>query len=164
MNKLSKFLLILVIVLIITIIGLYRYVIKISKDNLESTLNDAQKVYELNVKIQELEDKIDELEKEPEYKILGTYNAERPYGTEAFVYIFSEKSVIFGSDAYSDGSYEIEGDKIKITYTITHSPDDYDTPMYPVKSPEELTILDENTLIDSTGEKYYKTSDKTTIE
>lgn len=91
MNKLSKFLLILVIVLIITIIGLYRYVIKISKDNLESTLNDAQKVYELNVKIQELEDKINELEKEPEYKILGTYNAERPYRTRSIcLYIFRE--------------------------------------------------------------------------
>lgn len=163
MNKLSKFLLILVIVLVIAVIGLYRYTIKISKDNLENTLNDAQRVYELNVKVQELEEKINELEKEPEYKILGTYNAEMPSGTEAFTYIFSENSVIFGSDAYSDGTYEIEGDKIKITYTVTHSPDDYETPIYPVKQPEELKILDENTLIDGTGEKYYKTSDKTTI-
>lgn len=164
MNKLSKLFLVLVIVLIIALIGLYSYVRKISKANLESTLNAAQNIYELNAKVQELEEKVNGLSRDQEYKILGTYNAERPYGTEAFVYIFSEKSVIFGSDAYSDGSYEIEGDKIKITYTITHSPDDYDTPMYPVKSPEELTILDENTLIDSTGEKYYKTSDKTTIE
>ncbi len=98
-----------------------------------------------------------------QYKILGTYNAKRPEGTEAFVYVFSENSVIFASDAYSDGTYTIEGDKIKITYSVTHSPVD-NSPMDFVRDPEELTIEDENTLVNSEGTKFYKTSEKTTFE
>ena len=98
-----------------------------------------------------------------QYKILGTYNAERPVGTEAFIYVFSENSVIFASDAYSDGTYTIDGNKIKITYSVTHSPVD-NSPMDFVREPEELIIEDENTLVNSEGTKFYKTSEKTTFE
>jgi len=96
-----------------------------------------------------------------QYKILGTYKAKREEGTEAFVYVFSENSVIFASDAWDEGTYTINGNKIEITYTVTHSPVD-SSPMDYVRKPEELTIEDENTLVDSEGEKFYKTSDSTT--
>ena len=33
-----------------------------------------------------------------------------------------------------------------------------------VRDPEELTIEDENTLVNSEGTKFYKTSEKTTFE
>ena len=97
------------------------------------------------------------------YKILGTYNAKRPDGTEAFTYIFSENSVIFASDTYNDGTYIIDGNKIKITYSVTHSPVD-NSPMDFVRNPEELIIEDDNTLINKDGTKFYKTSEKTTLE
>lgn len=103
------------------------------------------------------------IEQNIKYKILGTYNAERPYGTEAFTYIFSENSVIYASDAYNDGTYEIDGNNIRITYSVTHSPVD-DSPMNFVKQPEELRIEDKNTLVNSSGTKFYKTSDKTKLK
>lgn len=115
---------------------------------------------EMNIIENEVENNIEENVK---YKILGTYNAERLYGTEAFTYIFSENSVIYASDAYNDGTYEIEGDNIRITYSVTHSPVD-GSPMDFVRQPEELRIEDENTLVNSSGTKFYKTSDKTKLE
>lgn len=114
---------------------------------------------EMNIIENEVENNIEENVK---YKILGTYNAERPYGTEAFTYIFSENSVIYASDAYNDGTYEIDGDNIRITYLVTHSPVD-GSPMDFVRQPEELRIEDENTLVNSSGTKFYKTSDKTKL-
>ena len=97
------------------------------------------------------------------YKVLGTYNAKRPEGTEAFTYIFAENSVIFASDAYSEGTYIVDGNKIKITYSVTHSPVD-NSPMSFVRNSEELIIENENTLVNSDGTKFYKTSEKTTWE
>ena len=54
MNKLSKILLVVVIILIITIIGLYMKI----REVYGGTLILAENIYELNVKVQELEDKI----------------------------------------------------------------------------------------------------------
>ena len=54
---------ILLLVLIIIVIGLYKFAIQISKSNLDSTLTDAQSIYEINVRINELEEKVNELEK-----------------------------------------------------------------------------------------------------
>ena len=101
------------------------------------------------------------IEDAKQYKILGTYEAKRPEGTEAFVYVFSENSVIFASDAWDEGTYMIDGDKIKINYTVTHSPVD-NSPMDYVRNPEELTIENENILVKNDGTKFYKTSDNTT--
>lgn len=131
-----------------------------SNKNNEVKENIASKSEE-NLNVNNIEE--DNNEGRLQYKILGTYNAKRPEGTEAFVYVFSENSVIFASDAYSDGTYIIDGDKIKITYSVTHSPVD-NSPMDFVREPEELIIEDENTLVNSEGTKFYKTSEKTTFE
>ena len=80
-----------------------------SNKNNEVKENIASKSEE-NLNVNNIEE--DNNEDRLQYKILGTYNAKRPEGTEAFVYVFSENSVIFASDAYSDGTYIIDGDKI----------------------------------------------------
>ena len=159
MKKKYYVIIIIIILLVFTMLFLLGRNNDSNKNN-EVKENIASKSEEnLNVNNIEEDNNGDRLQ----YKILGTYNAKRPEGTEAFVYVFSENSVIFASDAYSDGTYTIEGDKIKITYSVTHSPVD-NSPMDFVRDPEELTIEDENTLVNSEGTKFYKTSEKTTLE
>ena len=159
MKKKYYVIIIIIILLVFTMLFLLGRNNDSNKNN-EVKENIASKSEEnLNVNNIEEDNNGDRLQ----YKILGTYNAKRPEGTEAFVYVFSENSVIFASDAYSDGTYTIEGDKIKITYSVTHSPVD-NSPMDFVGDPEELTIEDENTLVNSEGTKFYKTSEKTTFE
>ena len=159
MTKKYYVIIIIIILLVFTMLFLLGRNNDSNKNN-EVKENIASKSEEnLNVNNIEEDNNGDRLQ----YKILGTYNAKRPEGTEAFVYVFSENSVIFASDAYSDGTYTIEGDKIKITYSVTHSPVD-NSPMDFVRDPEELTIEDENTLVNSEGTKFYKTSEKTTFE
>lgn len=159
MKKKYYVIIIIIILLVFTMLFLLGRNNDSNKNN-EVKENIASKSEEnLNVNNIEEDNNGDRLQ----YKILGTYNAKRPEGTEAFVYVFSENSVIFASDAYSDGTYTIEGDKIKITYSVTHSPVD-NSPMDFVRNPEELTIEDENTLVNSEGTKFYKTSEKTTFE
>lgn len=159
MKKKYYVIIIIIILLVFTMLFLLGRNNDSNKNN-EVKENIASKSEEnLNVNNIEEDNNGDRLQ----YKILGTYNAKRPEGTEAFVYVFSENSVIFASDAYSDGTYTIEGDKIKITYSVTHSPVD-NSPMDFVRMPEELTIEDENTLVNSEGTKFYKTSEKTTLE
>ena len=142
--------------IIVFILLLIASVFFINKNNNSNQENEVIK----NVVGNNREENIEENTK---FKILGTYNAERPYGTEAFTYVFSENSVIYVSDAYNDGNYEIEENKIKITYSVTHSPVDA-SPMDFVRQPEELSIEDENTLVNSSGTKFYKTSDKTKLK
>ena len=159
MKKKYYVIIIIIILLVFTMLFLLGRNNDSNKNN-EVKENIASKSEEnLNVNNIEEDNNGDRLQ----YKILGTYNAKRPEGTEAFIYVFSENSVIFASDAYSDGTYTIEGDKIKITYSVTHSPVD-NSPMDFVRDPEELTIEDENTLVNSEGTKFYKTSEKTTFE
>ena len=159
MKKKYYVIIIIIILLVFTMLFLLGRNNDSNKNN-EVKENIASKSEEnLNVNNIEEDNNGDRLQ----YKILGTYNAKRPEGTEAFVYVFSENSVIFASDAYSDGTYTIEGDKIKITYSVTHSPVD-NSPMDFVRDPEKLTIEDENTLVNSEGTKFYKTSEKTTFE
>ena len=159
MKKKYYVIIIIIILLVFTMLFLLGRNNDSNKNN-EVKENIASKSEEnLNVNNIEEDNNGDRLQ----YKILGTYNAKRPEGTEAFVYVFSENSVIFASDAYSDGTYTIDGNKIKITYSVTHSPVD-NSPMDFVRMPEELTIEDENTLVNSEGTKFYKTSEKTTLE
>ena len=159
MKKKYYVIIIIIILLVFTMLFLFGRNNDSNKNN-EDKENIASKSEE-NLNVNNIEE--DNNEGRLQYKILGTYNAKRPEGTEAFVYVFSENSVIFASDAYSDGTYTIEGDKIKITYSVTHSPVD-NSPMDFVRDPEELTIEDENTLVNSEGTKFYKTSEKTTFE
>lgn len=159
MKKKYYVIIIIIILLVFTMLFLFGRNNDSNKNN-EVKENIASKSEE-NLNVNNIEE--DNNEDRLQYKILGTYNAKRPEGTEAFVYVFSENSVIFASDAYSDGTYTIEGDKIKITYSVTHSPVD-NSPMDFVREPEELIIEDENTLVNSEGTKFYKTSEKTTFE
>ena len=50
------------LIIIISIIELYMFTRKVSKSNLDSTLNSAESDYEIIVRLHELEQKVDELE------------------------------------------------------------------------------------------------------
>lgn len=147
MNKKYYIYIILIIIILVALIMVWI----LKKDYNFNTNNE---INENNITENNIEDA-------KQYKILGTYEAKRPEGTEAFVYVFSEDSVIFASDAWDEGTYMIDGDKIKINYTVTHSPVD-NSPMDYVRNPEELTIENENILVKNDGTKFYKTSDNTT--
>lgn len=54
---------IVLLVFIIIVIQLYLVTIKISKSNLDNTLEQAQENHEISIKIQELEERVTELEK-----------------------------------------------------------------------------------------------------
>ena len=157
----KKLYILLIFIIIILISSTIIFLIK-EKDN-SSNNEPKENFIENSVEKNTSENNIVEsnIEDTKEYRIFGSYNAKRPEGTEAFLYVFSENSVIFASDAWDEGTYEIEGNKIKITYTVTHSPVD-NSPMDYVREPGELTIEDENTLVKEDGTKYYKTSDETT--
>lgn len=57
-----------VLVLIIILMELYSYTKQISKSNLNSTLTQAQGMYDLNVRIHELEERVEILEKSTSIK------------------------------------------------------------------------------------------------
>ncbi len=63
MNKLVKILLVTTIILIILVIGLYYYVIQLSKQCLNSTLTNAEINSEIGSRVSELEDRVEQLER-----------------------------------------------------------------------------------------------------
>ena len=150
MNR--RYIIYLIIALILSLIVNFFFIIK----NDDFSKKDKNEAVDNVIKNNIIEENI-------KYNILGTYNAQRPYGTEAFTYVFSENSVIYASDSYNEGTYEIENNTIKIIYSITHYPVDGSLMDF-VRQTEELRIEDENTLISSSGTKFYKTSDKTALE
>ncbi len=62
MNKLVKILLVTTIILIILVTGLYYYVIQLSKQNLNSTLTNAEITSGIGSRVSELEDRVEKLE------------------------------------------------------------------------------------------------------
>lgn len=62
MNKLVKILLVTTIILIILVTGLYYYVIQLSKQNLNSTLTNAEINSGIGSRVSELEDRVEKLE------------------------------------------------------------------------------------------------------
>lgn len=87
-------------------------------------------------------------------KIEGTYeNREDP---EIISYTFSGNKVTYEAMDMAKGTYEIEGDKIKITYQESYDPEGNKMNTYPNGQKEELTIVNENTLTNQYGGKYVK--------
>ena len=62
MNKLVKILLVTTIILIILVTGLYYYVNQLSKQNLNSTLTNAEITSGIGSRVSELEDRVEKLE------------------------------------------------------------------------------------------------------
>lgn len=54
---------IVLLLLSVIIMGLYNFIIQVSKGTLDSTLTHAQSIYEINIKLNELEERINNLEK-----------------------------------------------------------------------------------------------------
>ena len=75
---------------------------------------------------------------------------------EAYIYEFSENNVSAGALGTSYGTYEINDNKVKITYTKAEDPEGNEIDEFPDGQTVQLTILDENTLIDNNGTKYIK--------
>ena len=75
---------------------------------------------------------------------------------EAYIYKFSGNNVTAGSLATYYGTYEINDNKVKINYTKAEDPEGNKMDDFPDGQTVELTISDENTLIDKDGTKYIK--------
>ena len=56
-------LVIVLLLLSVIIMGLYNFIIQVSKGTLDSTLTHAQSIYEINIRLYELEERINNLEK-----------------------------------------------------------------------------------------------------
>lgn len=84
----------------------------------------------------------------------GEYQNNEEY--EAFTYSFSGNTVKAGSLYTTYGTYQIVNNKVKITYTKAEDPDGNDMREFPNGQTDELTILDENTLVGNNGTKYIK--------
>lgn len=56
-------LVIVLLLLSVIIMGLYNFIIQVSKGTLDSTLTHAQSIYEINIRLNELEERINNLEK-----------------------------------------------------------------------------------------------------
>lgn len=84
----------------------------------------------------------------------GEYHCNEEY--ESFTYSFSGNTVKFSALHTTYGTYKIVDNKVKITYTKAEDPDGNDMKEFPDGQTDELTILDENTLINNNGTKYIK--------
>lgn len=72
-----------------------------------------------------------------------------------FTYTFYDDGTMkYISDVENDGIYVIEGNKVKITYTIGYDPTNGLPRDDLIRNEEELTIIDENTLV-SIDEIYF---------
>lgn len=100
--------------------------------NENNTNNNTQKTYELN----------------------GEYQDNTGY--EIFTYSFSGNTVTASSLYTSYGTYQIVNNTVKITYTKAKDPEGNEIKEFPNGQTDELTILDENTLVGNNSTKYIK--------
>lgn len=100
-----------------------------------------------------------------DYQIRGTYDFLQDIPTTRFSYIFvDDKSVIFASDGINYGTYRIENNIIFIDYYETYLPT-YDTPADFTKDAEQLVIIDENNIYNTSAERTFtKVNDKTYLD
>lgn len=128
--------LLLIAVLVIGALAGYIYMQKIEAD---------KKIADLEAKIsQKQEIKEDTLNKN-EIKVEGTYFIVGQENSEIETYKFMEDNVENSVYEKIKGKYEIENNKIKITYTEAYDP--VGNLMDVEKRNEELIIIDENTLM-----------------
>ena len=67
-------------------------------------------------------------------------------GTESLMYTFEKDNVTFSANHTMKGTYVVENNKIKITYTEAKDPEGKEMEIADEEKTEELTIIDENTL------------------
>ena len=73
-----------------------------------------------------------------------------------FEYTFYEDGTMkYNSDTKNEGNYTIEGNKVKITYTIGYDPTNGLPRDDLIRNKEELTIIDKNTLSSIEGTYFY---------
>ena len=154
-----KIVVILLIIAIAVIVGMgiYIYNINTRKATLEenvksldseiSSLQDTIKVQENEMKdSKEVSNKTNEAEKQP-VKIEGIYEIDGNENSELIFYTFSGNKVTYEALHTQEGTFEIVDDKIKITYDVAYGPEGEKLDDFPIGKEEELTIIDENTLV-----------------
>lgn len=160
-------------IIIIIVMGIFLY--KIYNEKLEETEKSVklqEQIDNLNYTATSLQEKIDSISKittseksndgesteertSSEINILdGKYVDNQEL--EAYIYEFSGNNVSAGALATYYGTYKINGNKVKITYTKAEDPEGNKMDDFPDGQTVELTILDENILVDKNGTKYIK--------
>lgn len=170
--KLLTILLILAIIAII-VMGIFMY--KIYNEKIEETEKSTQlqeQIDSLNKTSNSLQEKIDSISKitsgekstnnqDKEGSVSSKINVldgryENDEELEAYIYEFSGNNVSAGALGTSYGTYKINDNKVKITYTKAEDPEGNEIDEFPDGQTVELTILNENTLVDDNGTKYIK--------
>ena len=164
MENNKKTILVLTLIIIVILLGIVLgkmgymiYNINTQMVNLEREIKEL-KNESLEIKKEEVTN-IQNEQQQTEYNISGYYILD--VGDIATggvpMYEFSEGKVIYTTYSWSEGTYEIVGNKIKITYNSSYDPDGM--PEEVVIKEEELTIVNEDKLTgtkqDVNGETYY---------
>lgn len=163
-NKVLKIFLVIAVVIMI-VMGVMIYKInsdKIATQKEVAELKNEAKVFETT--IEELNEKIENIstilntsdEDKKEMKIEGEYKAQSDE-LESETYTFTANKVEHETLSLEKGTFEIEDDKIKITYTEAYDPErkKLDVEDFPNGENDKLTIIDENTL-EKNGVKFIK--------
>ena len=175
-NSRSKLLTILLILAIIIIImGIFMYKIYNEKvEETEKSVKLQEQIDSLNTAVNSLQEKIDSISKitsgeksinsqDKKESVSSKVNVldgryENDEELEAYIYEFSGNNVSAGALGTSYGTYKINDNKVKITYTKAEDPEGNEIDEFPDGQTVELIILDENTLIDNNGNKYIKSN------
>lgn len=149
-GSLSTVFLVIAIILIV-IMGALLYMQKTEADRQIAELeNNASKLQET---INDLQGKIDSVSNivndNTTIKIEGEYHLVQNENSEGLTYKFEGNKVTFSALYVTKGTYEIEDNKIKITYSEAYDVDG-NSMEYPNGKYEELTIVDEKTLTSQT--------------
>ena len=174
-NSRVKLLTILLVLAVIAIIVMVIFIYKIYNEKVEETKKSTQLqelIDILNKTANNLQEKIDSISKitsdekstnsqDKEESVTSKVNVldgryENDEELEAYIYEFSGNNVSAGALGTSYGTYKINDNKVKITYTKADDPEGNEIDEFPDGQTVELTILDENTLIDNNGNKYIK--------
>lgn len=142
-------LLIIVLLLIGTTIKMYSTIMEMNKNSDASRIEQSTNSNEEINDNSELDSKTDkdpeDEEPEVEYNIEGIYSHSEE-NSEKISYEFSKGKVKYEALSTAEGTYSIEGNKIKINYDSAKDPDGKVTKAYPNGKEEELVIIDNNTL------------------
>lgn len=152
---------ILLIIALAIIVGMGVYIHNINnrkttlEENLKSLDSEISSLQD-TIKVQENEKKETEETKDAEepIKIEGTYEIQGNENSELIFYTFSENKVTYEALHTQEGTFEIVDNKIKITYNVAYGPEGEKLDSFPTGKEEELTIIDQNTLVSEITNDY----------
>lgn len=158
--SLSTFLFIISLIIIV-IMGIFIFKLNNEKNiETQKSIDLQSQVDSLNGTVSNLQEKantISETVNTTDYQISGTYYQKNAQGDEPNYTFSSNNKITYGALWTCSGTYTINNNTIKISFTSAVDPDGNKTNVKDlgVKETVELTIIDDNTLKDNSDEVIY---------